>query len=129
LPDRYDSIVSLSDLRGKPTYISFFATWSNACLQELELMKSLYDEYRERIHFVSISFDRDPGLVEQFAREKGYAWTFLHNGTRYEMVHDYRLKTFPVFLLLDSNGMVYEYPAFKPSEVIRTSFDKLLGTD
>ena len=127
LPDLDGNPVKLSGFRGTPVYISFITTWSSGCLAELELMKGLFEEYGSRIRFVSISFDNDRGIVRDLVSEKGYNWEFLFNGQDFDLIFDYKLKTYPTFLLLDNGGQVFEYPAYKPSEVIRDSFNKVLS--
>ncbi len=126
LSDLEGQMYSRDDFRGSPLYISFVTTWSNACLQELELLKGVFDEYKGRVNFVSIFFDREPDIVRSLVREKGYGWTILFNDSGFETVNKFKLKTFPVFILLDGEGNVVESPAYKPSEVIRESFDRLL---
>ena len=65
-------------------------------------------------------------IVKSLKQEKDYSWDFVFNGEDYDLLFDYRIKTFPVFLLLDEDGKVVEYPAYKPSEVIYKTFDQLL---
>jgi len=126
LPALDSNMISLNDLKGKPVYINFFTTWSYGCLVELELMKSLFDQYKNDINFLSISLDKNVEIVREIAEEKDYYWDFIFNGEDYDLLFNYRIKTFPVFLLLDENGKVVEYPAYKPSEVIYKTFDQLL---
>lgn len=127
LNDLNGKLVSISDFRGKPTYINFFTTWSSGCLVELELMNALKEEYKNSINFISISLDKNTEIVNELIVEKDYDWIFLFNGTDPGLVHNYRIKTFPVFLLLDQQGKLVDYPAFKPSEIIRETFDRQLG--
>jgi thiol-disulfide isomerase/thioredoxin len=127
LSDLDGNAFDFSSLYGKPIYLSFITTWSYGCLKELELMDDLQEEYKGRIHFVSISLDEQVDVVQSFIHDKGYAWTFLFNGSSPALVSDFRIKTFPVFMFLDREGKLLEYPAFKPSEIIRDSFDRQLN--
>jgi cytochrome oxidase Cu insertion factor (SCO1/SenC/PrrC family) len=126
LPDLDGDLHKLEEYYGKPTYICFFTTWSYGCLTELELMRDLYDRYKGKVHFLGISLDQNADIVRQLKMEKNYAWDFMFNGTDYPLILNYRIKTFPVFLLLDAAGKVVEYPAYKPSEIIHEQFDRLL---
>lgn len=126
LKDLFGTPFTLQSLQGKPVYIMFFATWSSGCLTELGLMKDLYERYSGKVNFVSISLDNNPEIVRKLVEEKGYTWNFMFNGMDYDLLNNYRIRTFPVFLLLDGEGRVVEYPAYKPSEIIHESFDKLL---
>lgn len=128
LPNLEGEEINLNNYKGKPVYVNFFATWSLGCLQELELMDSLREEYKSSIEFISISFDKNINIVRELAQEKGYEWEFLFNGRSKDLMNSYRIKTFPVFMLLDEEGRLVDYPAFKPSEVIRGSFDRILGS-
>lgn len=126
LPNLMGDTLNLNDFFGKPIYLGFFTTSSFACLAEFELFDSLYQTYGEKINFLTISLDSNPEIVIQFKNDKAYDWTFLYNGTSFNLLHDYEIKTYPVFVLIDKTGEIVEYPAYKPSEVIEESFKKLL---
>jgi thiol-disulfide isomerase/thioredoxin len=127
LPDLDMDTLNLSDFSGKPLYLSFFTTWSYACLAEFELMDSLYQRYGDRIHFVTISLDKTKSVVDRLRKEKNYNWIFLFNGSGYDIIHDYNVKTFPSFVLIDAEGKIVDYPAYKPSEVIEDRFRYVLN--
>lgn len=126
LPGLLSDSLALDQLKGKPVYLGFFTTWSYACLAELEGLQNLYKTYGDRIHFVTIMLDENIEIARRLVQEKDYSWTFLYNGTAYPLLNDYRVKTFPSFILLDQNLMIEQYPAYKPSEVIEEEFKKLL---
>lgn len=126
LPTLDGDSVSLEDYRGKPVYLSFMTTWSYACLGEFELLNPLYEEYGNSIHFVTISLDKDVEIVNRFCNDKEYYWDFLYNGSHYDLILDYDIKTFPMFILIDRHGKMFEYSAYKPSELIKDSFKKVL---
>lgn len=120
-----DSLVSLSDFQGKPVYLSFLATWSSACLGEYKLLDSLYFKYGSDIEFITISLDKNKEIISQYIDDKGYEWLFLYNGTHYDIINSYNVKTFPLFVLISEDGRVLQYPAYKPSEVIEESLRRL----
>ncbi|MCD4697091.1 MAG: TlpA family protein disulfide reductase [Bacteroidales bacterium] len=116
----------LSSFFGKPTYIGFMTTWSYASLAEYDLFDSLVKVYGNRINFITISLDKDLKVIRRFKDEKKYRWDFLYNGNQYDLLKDYEIKTFPAFILLDEHGKIIQYPAYKPSEIITSEFDKIL---
>lgn len=126
LADINDSLVSLSDFQGKPVYLSFLVTWSSSCLGEYELLDSLHYKYGKDIQFITVSLDKNPEILTQFVNEKRYDWVFLYNGSNYDMISSYNVKTFPLFVLIDETGKILQYPAYKPSEVIEEAFKKLI---
>jgi len=122
LPDLAANPVSLNDRKGKTVYLSFLTTWTYACLGEYKIIDSLYTVWGSEIDFITISLDKNPEVVTRFKKEKNYNWTFLYNGTSYELIRDYGIKTFPLFVLIDSEGKILQYPALKPSEGIGEAF-------
>lgn len=118
--------ISIDEFKGKPIYLSFMTTWSYACLGEFELLKQLYEEYGHSIQFVTISLDKNPEVVARFKDDKQYDWEFLYNGSSYDLIMDYDIKTFPMFLLIDRKGKIFQYSAYKPSELIKDSFKQVL---
>ncbi|MBN2174868.1 MAG: TlpA family protein disulfide reductase [Bacteroidales bacterium] len=118
--------VSLFDLEGKPVYIGFMTTSSIACLAEFRLMDSLNLTYGNKIRFVTVSLDNEQKAIEDLKEAKKYNWKFLYNGLDYKLISDFDIKTFPQFILLDENGAILQYPAYRPSEGIENYFIQLL---
>jgi peroxiredoxin len=125
IPDINGDTVSLSSFFGKPVYLGFLTTWSYACLGEMKILKDVYEKYGKRINFVMVSLDEGPDIVRKLVKEKGYNWTFLYNGDGYDVLRDYGVETFPLFVLINKNGEIMQYPAPKPSENIESVFEKL----
>jgi peroxiredoxin len=126
LPSLDGDTISLADLRGKPVYLFFMTTQSHGSLVEFARMDELYKIYGNDIHFVTVSFDETMEIIDRFREKSGFNWLFLFNGSRYDLIHKYRMKTYPTFVLIDSSGNIAEYPAYKPSEIIEDSFQRLL---
>jgi thiol-disulfide isomerase/thioredoxin len=126
LPALDGDSLSLPEFEGKPLYLSFMTTWSYACLGEFELLNKLYAEYGNSIHFVTISLDKDSEVVSRFKDDKQYDWEFLYNGSNYDLILDFDIKTFPMFVLIDRNGKMFQYAAYKPSELIKENFKQVL---
>ncbi|MCB0805308.1 MAG: redoxin domain-containing protein [Bacteroidales bacterium] len=126
LPDLYGDTVRLHDFLGKPVYIGFMNTLSFASLGEFEYMDSLFVKYQNQIHFITISFDFNREVISKFKDEKNYNWTFLYNGNRYGITEKYDLKTLPLFVLIDGNGNILQFPARKPSENVSASLERLI---
>ncbi len=117
--------MQLSAFQGKPVYLSFLTTWSNACLAEFEILDSLYRVWGSKINFITVSLDNNIEIIARYKKEKNLNWTFLYNGTRYDLIEDYGIKTFPLFVLISKDGKILQYPAEKPSEGIGDTMDKL----
>ncbi|MCD4664585.1 MAG: TlpA family protein disulfide reductase [Bacteroidales bacterium] len=129
LPDLDTNLIELSQFRNKPVYLSFITTWSYGCLAEMKLMDGLYHKYKGQIKFITISLDKNIDIVKKYVNDKGYEWAFLYNGNGYDLLKDYDIKTFPLFVLINNEGEIFQYPAYKPSEIIETSFQALLSQE
>lgn len=111
---------------GKYTYISFFATWCAGCLPEMEALKELYKKYGDKINFVSISADKQEMNVFYYVQKHKYNWTFLLASSDFDVLENFEIKTYPVFLLIDESGRIVDYPALKPSQGIEQKFKQIL---
>jgi peroxiredoxin len=129
LPNLEGDTLTLSTFYGKPVYLSFLTTWTYACLAEFEILDSLYNKYGSEINFITISLDDNISVVKRYSKEKEVKWIMLYNGTQYDLIRDYGIKTFPLFVLISNEGMILQYPANKPSEGIEEAFNRLLKTD
>lgn len=87
LQDVKGASVTLSDLRGKPVMIAFWASWCGPCRLEIPHITALYSETGgEAFEVLAVNVREDAGRVQRFS-------------TAYEM-------TFPV--LRDPDGAVSE---------------------
>ena len=128
LQDRNRRQVSLSDLKGKPVLLGFWTTYCQSCLSEMEMMKPLYDKYHDRMTFVSISADKEFMKMLFFLNlKKDFTWTFLHLGDGIGLLRDYNVRSFPLFVLIDSQGRIVKYPADLPDSGLESSLEKLLN--
>jgi thiol-disulfide isomerase/thioredoxin len=128
LQDRNKKKVSLSDLKGKPVLLGFWTTYCPACLSEMELMKPLADKYGNRMNFVSISADKEFVKMVFFLNlKKDFTWTFLHLGNETGLLRDYDVRSFPLFVLIDGQGKIVQYPADLPGSGLESSLEKLLN--
>ena len=127
LHDLDDMQHSLSDFSGKPVFLAFFTTQSFGCLAEMDIFNDLFDKFREEINFVAVSFNEDLAMLETYMTDKQYKWTVLIVQNKKELVRLYDIKTFPLFVLIDENGSIMQYPARKPSENIEYVLQNLLN--
>jgi thiol-disulfide isomerase/thioredoxin len=128
LQDRNHRMVSLSDFKGKPVLLGFWTTYCQSCLSEMELLKPLYDKYHDRMAFVSISADREFMKMLFFLNlKKDFSWTFLHLGDEIGLLRDYDVRSYPLFVLIDSQGRIVNYPADLPGSGLESSLEKLLN--
>jgi thiol-disulfide isomerase/thioredoxin len=119
--------LSLRSLLGKPVVLCFWTTYCEGCLSEMDLIGPLFDAYGEKIHFISISADKYFSKMLYFINlKKDWVWTFVNIGDQSDVLKDYDVRTYPLFVLIDREGKIYKYPAEQPSNGLEADLQKIL---
>jgi len=127
LKDLRGQDISLSTLRGKPVLLTFWTTYCQECLSGLDMIVPLFGRYRENMHFVSISSDRSFSKMAYFINlKRDYSWTFLHVGEQTEVLKNYDVRSYPLYVLIDREGRIDRYAAGGPGEGLEAEVEKLL---
>lgn len=100
------SRVTLSELRGKPVLLIFWATWCPPCRAEMaHLQQGVIDVYGDRITVLPISRGEERSTVENFLQRMGY--TFLVGlDPEQEVYRKYATNYIPRCLVIGSDGVV-----------------------
>jgi hypothetical protein len=77
----------------------------------------LYEKYKKDIVIVSISIDKKRKKAERFVKRKPYPWYFVHFDDNYELLENYKVKTIPLYYLIDSKGKILLSPAPRSEEL------------
>jgi peroxiredoxin len=127
LKDREQKDVSLQSLKGKAVVLCFWTTYCEECLSEMDMIRPLYDKYNEKVNFVSISADKYFSKMVLFINlKKDYIWTFLHIGDQWDVLKNYDVRSYPLFVLIDKDGNITKYPAGLPGNGLEADLQKLL---
>nr|WP_314287259.1 TlpA disulfide reductase family protein [uncultured Capnocytophaga sp.] len=113
--------VSSESFKGKLLYIDIWATWCKPCLGEIEPLKALQEQYKDKnIAFVSISIDNTEDLDKWKAmvKEKALKGVQLHTDLRKNsaFAENYRISGIPRFILVSKEGTIINFNAPRPSE-------------
>ena len=101
--------VKLSDFRGKPVVINFWATWCGPCKSELPAFDRAYAAYGEDVAFMMVNLtDGQRETVEgvgAFLKDGGYAFPVYYD-TAYSAANTYGVYSIPMTFLIDKEGNV-----------------------
>ncbi len=126
LMDEKGDTIQLSDFKNKIVYLHFFTTWNTASLEEMEFMRTLQSKYASSVQFVSICCDREYMKMYHFARDQKFPWPLLHFNGDYQLLDALGVKTYPYFILVDTEGRFLLNPAESPSGNIESRLNTIL---
>ena len=122
---------SLSDFRGKPVILNFWATWCGYCKMEMPDFEEAYQKYGEEIHFLMINVtDGVQETVEKasdYVAEQGYTFPVCYDTDQAAMLN-YNLSGLPVTYLLDEEGQIVAWQqGMLTASTLQSGIDMLLA--
>jgi thiol-disulfide isomerase/thioredoxin len=100
----------LSDLRGKPVLINFWASWCPPCRSEMPAIQKVYDEYRDQgfeVLAVNSTHQDNLGDAITFAQIRRLTFPILldRNGSVGNL---YEIRSLPTTFFVDSEGIIQD---------------------
>ena len=102
---------SLSELRGKPVVIHYWATWCEPCKQDMKLLRRLQARYKQ-LELVGVNVDTTRELANDFIQDSTLPWTQLFELGGLEsspLAKEFGVQTLPTMMLVDQNGKVVRH--------------------
>lgn len=118
LPKAAGGDLTSASLRGKPTYLNFFASWCGPCNEEAPSVASLYAKYRSKgLAIVGVDEQEDKSKALDFAHK--YKWPFTVAIDDGEMGKNYGAFALPVHIFIDKHGKIstYRLGEMNPGEI------------
>ena len=98
--------VSLSDLRGKPVFINFWATWCSPCRDEMPYLQEIYEEWSDKgLEVLTINKGESQSQVEQFMESEHISLPVLLD-TNQEVAQRYEIQFIPTTFFIDKDGII-----------------------
>ena len=103
--------VSLSDFKGKPVVLNFWATWCYYCKEEMPDFNKAYKEFPD-IQFLMVN--ATDGVKEtkekatKYVKEQGFNFPIFFD-TKGEAVNNYHVTGFPTTYFIDADGNLVTY--------------------
>lgn len=107
LADLDGQVHRLSESRGRPVVINFWATWCQPCVVEHPVLQAGARRYRGQVDFLGVVYQDEPGKIRQFVTERG-SWgpSLLDPGS--EVAISWGVYGAPETFFLDEDGTIVE---------------------
>ena len=128
--DEEGKAYALSDFKGKPVILNFWATWCGYCKVEMPAFQEKYDTYGEDIHFLMINMtDGNRETVEgasSYISKEGYRFPVYYD-ENLEVAMTYQVTGLPMSFFVDADGYyVAHAQGALDAETLQTGIDMLL---
>ena len=121
----------LSDFRGKPVLLNFWASWCGPCQMEMPDFQKYYESHGDKVSFVIVNLtDGQQETVESasaFIEEKGYTFPVYYD-TDIDAAMKYGVSAVPVSYFIDAEGYFVAWAQGALSaDMLQQGMDLLLG--
>lgn len=104
--DRDGNQVKLSDLRGKPVVLSFWASWCGICKTGMPDFEKVYADAGEDVHFMMINLttgSETEQVATDYVDENGYTLP-IYLDTEMEAASAFDVSGVPITYFIDTDG-------------------------
>jgi len=121
----------LSDFRGKPVILNFWATWCGYCKMEMPDFDEKYGAYGDQVQFLMVNVtDGSQETVEKasaYVAEEGYSFPVYYD-TGLEAASAYNTSGLPVTYFIDAEGYFVAWQqGMLTADTLQQGIDLLLG--
>jgi peroxiredoxin len=119
--------VSLSDLKGNPVLLNFWATWCVPCKMETPYLQEIYDEWQVMgLVLLAVDISESSSKVEAFMQSEGFSLPVLLDSAG-KVAKKYGIWVIPTTFFIDLNGVIQEIKlgAFQSKAEIEASLNQL----
>lgn len=117
----------LSDHKGKPVLINFFASWCLPCKEEIPALEKVSHEYKEKgVVFLAIAVDDTEEKVRELITRLGFTFLIGLDDSR-AVQEAFGLYGVPTTYFIDKEGITsYFHSGTVTEELLHHELDKLL---
>ncbi len=121
-------VVTLSQFRGKPVLLNFWASWCQPCREEMPYLQQIYNKYKDRgLVFYAIDIGETPETINNFFKENSLFMPVLLD-TDKSVGQSYGITGIPETFLIDKNGIIRkkQIGAYPNSEAIENDLKLIM---
>jgi peroxiredoxin len=119
--------VSLSDFRGRPVIVNFWATWCVPCRREMPAFQRAFEAYQaDDLVILALDVEENAAQVEPFVEELGLTFEVLYD-SQGEVNDTYQVTGLPRTVFIDRQGVIRHIQVGEVQEVLLKGFlDRIL---
>ena len=100
-------LVSLTEFKGQPVWLNFWASWCQPCRAEMPELKEAYQQLDgSGIVMLAISLDEPIEDAYLYAARNQVTFVILSDPTREHVRATYQINNFPTHIFIDAEGIV-----------------------
>ncbi|MFC2052094.1 TlpA family protein disulfide reductase [Chloroflexota bacterium] len=120
--------ISLSDFRGRPVLINFWASWCGPCRAEMPYIQQIFEKWSDRgLVILAIDIGESRSTVEDFMQSYGLSFPALLDMNK-TVSAEYNIRFIPTTFLIDKDGIIkaVKIGAFSSVEEIESNLSKII---
>jgi len=105
LPSLEGPTLQLSQFRGGPVVVNYWATWCEPCKAEMPLLQRRYEKYSPELVVLGVDAGEDPATVSRFVDDLELTFPILLDYD-YVVESSFRIMAYPATIFIDSDGII-----------------------
>jgi thiol-disulfide isomerase/thioredoxin len=107
--DAAGKAVKLSDFKGKPVVLNFWASWCPPCKGEMPDFNEVYGKEKNSVQFLMVNMtdgqQETTETASNFVKSKGFSFP-IYFDTKFQAADAYGISSIPQTFIIDKNGSV-----------------------
>jgi len=101
--------ITLSQFRGRPVVINFWASWCQPCRDEIPFLQQVYNKYNNMgLVFFAIDIGENPETINRYFKDNGLFMPVLLDSNK-QVSQDYGITGVPETFFIDKNGIIRKW--------------------
>ena len=106
LPNLEGQSISLSDFRGEPVLVNFWASWCSPCIYEMPFIQEVYEEWSAKgLVMLAVDIGESLSTVKDFMQSGNYSFPVLLDINQYVAL-EYNIRSIPTTFFIDKDGII-----------------------